>query len=247
MSEPLLVLGFFGIALLYASVGHGGATGYLALLALLMPTVPPREASSTALTLNTLVAGLALVQFARAGHFPTSLAAAFLITSIPAAFLGGMLKVPLWLFHLLLLIGLVMAAVRLLIGARNPDSVALRPLPKPLAGAIGFIIGLVSGIVGIGGGIFLSPLLVLGRWATPRDTAGVAASFVLFNSLAGLLARATLGTLAVGSLWLPMGAAIAGGLVGSYLGARQWTPLRLNRALALVLIVASGKLILTLL
>lgn len=246
MNEPLLLLGFFGMALLYASVGHGGATGYLALLALLRPTVPQQEASSTALMLNTLVAGLALVQFARAGHFPTRLATAFLLTSIPAAFLGGMLKVPAWLFHRLLLIGLLMAAVRLLVAASNPDSVALRSLPKPVAGAMGFMIGLASGIVGIGGGVFLSPLLVLMRWATPRDTAGVAASLVLFNSLAGLLARATLGTLTLGSLWLPMGAAIAGGLIGSYLGARQWMPIRLNRALALVLMVASGKLMLTL-
>ncbi|MFN7015532.1 MAG: TSUP family transporter [Fimbriimonadales bacterium] len=244
--EQLLPIGFFLIALLYASVGHGGATGYLALLALAMPALPPQEASTTALILNSLVSGLALVQFARAGHFPVRLALPFLLASIPAAFVGGVLMVPVWLFHLLLLMGLAMAALRLAL-LRLEQGGAVRPPSFAAAMGIGGAIGLISGIVGIGGGIFLSPLLILLRWATPRDTAGVAASFVLLNSLAGLLARVIKGTLVIGSLQMPMLAAIAGGLLGAYLGAYRLMPTALNRALAMVLLIACIKLALTLL
>ncbi|GBC92832.1 hypothetical protein HRbin15_01309 [bacterium HR15] len=248
MAESLLPVGFFIVAALYASVGHGGATGYLALLALLMPTLPTHEASTTALMLNTIVSGLALVQFERAGHFPTRLALPFLVASIPAAFLGGMLQVSRWLFNLLLLIGLLMAVVRLLLLHTNrlDDLTCLKPPSVGMALGVGGLIGLISGIVGIGGGIFLSPLLILLRWATPRDTAGVAASFVLCNSLAGLLARGMVGTLVVGSLGLPMVAAMMGGYLGSYMGARYLMPITLNRLLAVVLTVACGKLALML-
>lgn len=192
-----------------------------------------------------IVSGLALMQFARAGYFPARLTLSFLVTSIPAAFLGGILKVPLWLFHSLLLIGLAMAALRLVLLHSDKAGNVQSPAPV-LALSVGGLIGLISGIVGIGGGIFLSPLLILLGWATPRDTAGIAASFVLLNSLAGLLARAIAGTLVIGSLWLLMLAAIAGGLLGAYLGAYRLMPATLNRLLAAVLIVACGKLALVL-
>lgn len=244
-----LLIGFFVIAMLYASVGHGGATGYLALLTLMASSVPAKEASTTALILNTVVSGLALVQFALAGHFPARLAGSFLVASIPAAFIGGLLKVPLWLFHLLLTVGLAMAALRLLLfqgGTTSVEAEGVKPPALPTALGVGAGVGLISGIVGIGGGVFLSPLLILLKWATPRDTAGVAASFVLLNSLAGLLARVSTDKLVVGSLWLPMTVAIAGGLVGSYFGARRLVPSALNRVLAVVLAIACGKLMLML-
>lgn len=246
LTEPFLLVGFFLIAMLYASVGHGGATGYLALLALTMPTLPPQEASTTALILNSLVSGLALMQFARAGHFPLRLALPLLLASIPAAFVGGVLTVPVWLFHLLLLMGLAMAALRLAL-LRVEQGGAVRPPSLGAAMGTGGAIGLISGIVGIGGGIFLSPLLILLRWATPRDTAGVAAAFVLLNSLAGLLARALTGAIALGALYKPLSAATAGGLLGAYLGAYRLMPSALNRALAVVLLIACLKLVLTLL
>ncbi len=245
LTEPFLLVGFFVIALLYASVGHGGATGYLALLALTMPALPPQEASTTALILNSLVSGLALMQFARAGHFPVRLALPLLLASIPAAFVGGVLTVPAWLFHLLLLMGLAMAALRLAL-LRLEQGGAVRPPSFAVAMGIGGAIGLISGIVGIGGGIFLSPLLILLRWATPRDTAGVAAAFVLLNSLAGLLARALTGAIMLGALQIPMVSAMAGGLLGAYLGAYRLMPTALNRALAMVLLIACIKLALTL-
>ncbi len=253
MSESgLLLAGFLLVAMLYASVGHGGATGYLALLSLLLPALPQREASTTALVLNTVVSGLALTQFAGAGHFPARLARAFLVTSIPFTFLGGLLAVPMWLFHLLLLVGLAAAAMRLLFLswgnslAEGNSTTAVQPPKAPVAGVVGAVVGLVSGIVGIGGGVFLSPLLILLRWATPRDTAGIAASFVLLNSIAGLLSRGISDRLSVGSLGMPLTVALAGGLIGSYLGARRLVPVTMNRVLAVVLLVACGKLLISL-
>lgn len=242
MNEALLLPGFFIIALLYAAVGYGGATGYIALLTLLMPALPAREVSTTALILNMLVSGIALLQFARAGHFPFRLAASLLVASVPAAYVGGLLTVSPWLFHAILGFGLAMAAIRLTVLSGIPASQPPRPLSQGLAFGIGGLIGLISGIVGIGGGVFLSPLMILRRWASPRDTAGVAASFVLLNSLSGLLARGSAGTFVVGSLLLPTSAAVLGGIVGAYLGARRWHPLVLNRVLAMVLLVACIKL-----
>ncbi len=252
MNESLALLtGFFVVAMLYASVGHGGATGYLALLSLLMPALPQREASTTALVLNICVSGLALVQFARAGHFPARLASMFLVTSIPAAFAGGLWKVPLWVFHLLLLVGLASAAVRLLVfqhgwAPSGSSQAQIQPPSPPIAAGVGAVVGLVSGIVGIGGGVFLSPMLILMRWATPRDTAGIAAAFVLLNSVAGLVARGAVDALTLGSLGVPLMVAVAGGLFGSYLGARRLMPATMNRVLGVVLLVACGKLALLL-
>ncbi len=243
MSEILLLAGFFTIALLYASVGHGGATGYIALLTLLMPALPAQEVSTTALILNTLVSGSALLQFAQAGHLPFQWAAPLLIASVPAAYVGGLLEVPPWLFHSILGIGLAMAVIRLVMWSGAPVSQPPLPLSRGLALGVGGLIGLISGMAGIGGGVFLSPLMILRRWASPHDTAGVAASFVLFNSLSGLLARGVAGTFVVGSLLLPMSVAVAGGVVGAYLGARRWRPLALNRMLAAVLLVACVKLV----
>ena len=242
MDEALLLPGFFIIALLYASVGYGGATGYIALLTLLMPALPAREVSTTALILNTLVSGIALLQFAQAGHFPFRLAASLLVASVPTAYVGGLLKVSPWLFHSILGFGLALAAIRLAVLSAIPTSQPPRPPSRGLAFGIGGLIGLISGMVGIGGGVFLSPLMILRSWASPRDTAGVAASFVLFNSLSGLLARGIAGTFVVGSLLLPTSAAVLGGVLGAYLGARRWRPLMLNRVLAIVLFVASMKL-----
>ncbi len=254
MAEALLPIGFFVIALLYASVGHGGATGYLGLLALTTPTLSAGEASTTALLLNSVVSALALVQFARAGSFPAQMALCFLLGSVPAAFLGSFIRPPLWLFNLLLVIGLSTAALRLILVSSdncrktpgNTRRESIKSPPPLLALSVGSLIGLISGIVGIGGGIFLSPLLIFTRWATPRDTAGVAALFVLLNSLAGLLARAIGGTFAIGSLRLPMLTAVIGGLIGSFLGAHRLMPATLNRILAIVLIIACAKLTLEL-
>ncbi|MBI2872156.1 MAG: sulfite exporter TauE/SafE family protein [Chloroflexi bacterium] len=240
--SPLILV----VAFLYSSVGHGGASGYLAVMSLLLTTLAPRQMSTTALILNLLVAGLAGLAYWRAGHFRARLLLPFLIASIPTAFLGGRLHVPATTYGFVLAGALVFAAVRL--SLPSPASTgARRPVPLGLALLIGAAIGLLSGIVGVGGGIFLSPLLVLFRWADPKQTAASSAGFIWINSVSGLLGRLSAGTFATGPLAIMVAPAFLGGLLGSQLGARRFSGLTIRRTLAIVLVIAAGKLLLTVL
>lgn len=239
---PLILV----VAFLYSSVGHGGASGYLAVMLLLFTTLAPKELSTTALILNLLVAGLASLAYWRAGHFRVRLLLPFLITSIPTAFLGGRLHVPATTYGFVLAGALVFAAVRLSLPS-PPSSGATRPIPLGLALPIGAAIGLLSGIVGVGGGIFLSPLLILFRWADPKQTAATSASFIWINSVSGLLGRLSAGTFATGPLAIMVAPAFLGGLLGSQLGARRFSGLTIRRTLAIVLVIAAGKLLFTIL
>ncbi len=182
-----LVPVFFVIALAYASVGHGGASGYLAALSFF--AFCPDEMATTALTLNLFVAGIALMSFARAGHFVGRLTWPFVVASVPAAFLGGLIPVSVRFYQVLLAIALGVAAVRLSLDLRGrEEGRVVRPslaLALPTGGGIGWL----SGVVGVGGGIFLSPFLLLLRWATPKQTAAASAAFILINSAAGLCGR----------------------------------------------------------
>ena len=232
------------IAVLYSSVGHGGASGYLAALSFF--TFAAAEMSTTALVLNLLVAGMGTVNFWRSGQLSFRLTLPFLVTSVPAAFLGGALGVPSRTYESILAGVLIFAAVRLLL----PDS--RRRLAMPMAGPglpvallAGAGIGLVSGIVGVGGGIFLSPLMILMGWADPRRTAASSALFILANSASGLVGRAANGHLELGGLLLLALVAFPGGLLGSYIGARWLPSLWLRRLLGAVLLVASTRLVLT--
>jgi uncharacterized protein len=242
----LLVPLLFVVAALYSSVGHGGASGYLAVLSLF--AFAPREMATTALLLNVLVAGTAFIQFHRAGHFRLNLLVPFLIASIPAAFVGGLLRVPPEVYALALALVLGLSAVRLAwpgnLGANEPG--AGRPkfavtLPT------GAGIGLLSGVVGVGGGIFLSPVLLIMRWATAKETAAVSAAFIVVNSISGLGGRFLSGNWELGSLLWLVPVAFAGGLLGSYEGAWRLTGPMLRRLLAAVLLVAALKLVLTVL
>lgn len=241
MEHPSLPLGFliFAAALLYSSVGHGGASGYLAALSLF--GYPPAQMKASALLLNLMVAGIAFLSYWRAGHFRAGLFWPFAAASIPLAFLGGFLQVPPRIYALLLAAALAWAACRLMI----PDTVknpALHPPPLPVALGLGAAIGLVSGIVGVGGGIFLSPLILLLGWEDARKTAGVSAAFIWVNSAAGLFGHlGRQGSQAL-SLWPLAGAALAGGILGSYFGARRLSTLWLRRVLGIVLLIASCKL-----
>lgn len=228
----------FAAAALYSSVGHGGASAYLALLALF--GAPAREAGSTALVLNCLVSGVALATYARAGFFSWRLLLPFAVASVPAAYLGGSIEVTGHLYAALLGVALLAAAARLWlhVPASEADT---RPPSLPVAAASGGFLGFLAGLIGIGGGIFLSPLILIRRWAGVRTTAGVAAAFVLVNSLAGLLGRAVHGHLAVENLLPLMAAAGAGGLLGSRLGAHRFGTLALCRLLAVVLLIALGR------
>ncbi len=228
------------VALLYSSVGHGGASGYLATMALL--NVPATVMKPTALVLNLVVASVTSVQFARAGHFRGKLLLAFII-AIPFAFGGGTITLPTNLYKPLVGIVLLYSAFRLFGKSAAPEEDEVRPVP-PMAGvACGSVIGLLAGLTGTGGGIFLSPLLLSQKWATLRQAAGVACVFILVNSAAGLVGHLSKvqGLPSVLPLW--GGAVFVGGAVGSYFGSARLPVDHLKRLLAFVLIIAGGKLL----
>jgi uncharacterized membrane protein YfcA len=244
VTETLLLAAlFFAAALLYSSVGHAGASAYLAAMALI--GLPPDVMRPTALVLNLFVAGIVVVRFTRAGHLPWRELLPLVLGSIPAAFIGGGIELPGEIYRPLVAIVLLAGAWRLATapaaGEDVPTGVPL--LPGILAGAA---IGLLAGLTGTGGGIFLTPLLVLAGWAATRDAAGLSGAFILANSLAGL---AGLAGLASGGVTLPsalpvwIAAVVAGGLIGSWLGAARYSVLGLRRALAVVLVIAAGKLV----
>ena len=222
-------------------MGHAGASGYLAAMALF--GVAPEVMKPTALTLNLLVASIASFKFYRAGHFSWPTFWPFVVASVPMAFVGGGIALPVTVYRPLLGVVLLYSAARFTFGFRGTDEV--RPIPLWAALSIGAVIGLLSGLTGVGGGIFLSPVLLLLRWAPIRTTAAVSATFILANSAAGLAGHLS----SVGHLhpMVPVWAAIAGvgGWIGSEMGSRRLPPPILRRLLALVLVIAGVKLILT--
>jgi len=229
------------VALIYASVGHGGASGYLAVMALF--AYAPAHMASSALLLNVLVAGTSWVMFCRAGYGAWRLLWPFLVGSVPAAFLGGWLPVSGRVYGWLLAAALLVAAARLCLAVPPMTGSMIRRPGRLVALAVGAGIGLLSGIVGVGGGIFLSPLMVLLRWADPKPTATASAGFIVVNSVAGLAGRMATGRLVIGSVMPLVVAAFAGGLIGARLGANHFSGLWLRRVLAAVLVVASVKLL----
>src|SRR3989338_71215 len=207
---PVLI---FLVAIVYSSVGHGGASGYLAVLSFL--NLPSEQMATAALMLNIFVAGIGLRAFSRAGYFSTRLTWPFLIGSIPGAFLGGLSIVSNHLYSVLLAVSLSVAAWRLWQNrAYVPGGVARTP-SLVMAVAIGVILGWLSGVVGVGGGIFLSPLLLFFGWASPQQSAASSSCFILFNSISGLAGRFAQGALYVGQPRFLLVAACAGGLIGS--------------------------------
>ena len=233
---------FAAVAVLYSSVGHAGASGYLAIMGL--AGVEPGLMRPTALVLNILVASIVVVRFARAGQIDWRALLPLLAASVPLAFLGGLIVLPGTIYKPLVGVVLLVAAVRFLATAGRPaDDERVVRVPAVPAMAIGGGIGLVSGLTGTGGGIFLTPLLILFGWAGPRLAAGLSSGFILANSSAGLAGNvASVGMVpAALVVWLP--AVAVGGLVGSELGARRLGPPAIRRALALVLVVAGLKLI----
>lgn len=239
-SLPLLAL----IALaasLYSSVGHGGASGYLAVMALL--GVAPAAMKPAALVMNIFVAGLAAWRLYRARYFDARLFWPFAFGSIPLAFVGGLLTLPGHFYRYLVGAALLVAAGRLLIEARDLPA---RSAPPPgLAVTVGAVLGFVSGLTGVGGGIFLSPLLLFLRWADMRHTAALSAAFILLNSLAGLAGQVSAGAgIPPGLPWMVL-AALAGGAVGAELAVRRLAPVKLRRLLGVVLTIASAKMFLT--
>ncbi|HEX4871699.1 MAG TPA: sulfite exporter TauE/SafE family protein [Nevskiaceae bacterium] len=228
-------------AALYSSVGHAGASAYLAAMALL--GVAPAVMKPTALSLNVLVASLVTWRYARAGLFEPRLFWPFALTAIPAAYLGGGWVLPDVVYRQLVGGLLWLAALRLI--ATGTPTAAPGGAPRLwLALPAGALIGGLSGLTGTGGGIFLSPLLILSGWALPRQTLGAVGAFVLCNSLAGLAGNArSLGQLPSELPWL-VASVLAGALLGTRLGVSARLPAqRLQQALALVLLIAGAKLL----
>ena len=244
MNYELLLAGLiFAAAGLYSSVGHGGASGYLAAMALF--GIAPAVMKPTALVLNIIVAAIATVKFDRAGCFDRNLFWQFALGSIPCAFVGGLITIPTQIYKPIVGLVLVYAAVRLGCFNSASDPQLQRPRAIWLSIGLGMVIGLLSGLTGVGGGIFLSPLLLLMGWAKIKQSAGVAAAFILVNSIAGLLGYLTKFPTLPSSLWLWSIAAAAGGWIGAEYGSKRIGSKILQRLLAVVLVIAGIKLILT--
>ena len=238
---PLLALLVFVAALLYSSVGHGGASGYLAAMGLV--GVAAAVMKPTALVLNVLVASVASLQFLRAGAFSWAAFWPFAVASVPLAFVGGAVSLPGGAYKRLVGVVLLYAAWRLLAHVVRPAA-ATHPPPVGVALVVGAAIGLLSGLVGVGGGIFLSPLLLFMGWAGTREMAGVSALFILANSLAGLAGHLASLSLLPPETPLLAASAFAGGVIGSTFGARRFSTPTLRRLLGVVLVVAGGKMLL---
>lgn len=232
------------VALLYASVGHAGASGYIAVLAL--AGMPVAQIRPLALLLNTGVAALGCRAFLRAGHWPGRRFWPVYALAVPAAFLGGRLDLPaIWLGRLLGLV-LLASAWRLLRQPRDPAE--LRQAGGWILAIAGAALGFLAGVTGTGGGVFLSPMLLIGRFCTTRQAAAVSVLFILLNSMAGLagllIARpADLMAVFVPELWLWLAAVLAAGALGSHLGSRRLPVAWIRRCLALVLTLAGSRLL----
>lgn len=247
MVDPwLLAACFFGAAVLYSSVGHAGASAYLAAMGLL--GVAPDVARPTALALNIVVASFVTFRFWRRGYVSWRALVPFLVGSVPFAFLGGSLPISGALYKQLVGAVLIVAAVQLFRTARRAaqsDTGHAEPrAPTIPAVLIGAGIGFLSGLTGTGGGIFLSPVLLIAGWAETRAAAGMAAGFILANSVSGLAGNLARLSALPPALPLWLGVVIVGAVIGSEIGTRKAPTFRLREALSVVLVIAGLKLIL---
>ena len=231
----------FIVAVLYSSVGFGGASGYL--LSMSFFDIPANVMSSTALVLNIFVSTISFANYFRAGHFRPKLLVPFLITSIPAAFLGGTFKLTEQTYFILLYAALTYLALRMTFFPVFSDKSNWTPRPVPLWLALtcGAVIGLLSGMIGIGGGIFLSPLIILMQWGNSKQAAASAGAFIAINSISGLIGRITNGTFSLGEFGIPLlVVGLVGALIGSQLGAVKLSDTNVRRSLGMILILAVG-------
>jgi uncharacterized membrane protein YfcA len=233
---------FFFIALLYSTVGHAGASGYLATMALL--SFPPTVMKPTALVLNIIVALVTTVRFARAGYFSWRLFWPFALASVPMAYLGGGMHVDTTIYKILVGIALVFAALHLVLRSKvasdDPGHAAYPGIGVSLA--VGGGLGFLSGLTGVGGGIFLSPVLIILHWAGLRRTAAVAAAFILLNSISGLTGYLHKGGAFPEHIAFWSVAVVSGGYIGSTLGATKFNSPVLRVLLGIMLGMAGMKL-----
>jgi uncharacterized membrane protein YfcA len=242
-TESLLLAALIlAAALLYSSVGHGGASGYLAAMALF--GVAPAVMKPTALALNVLVSLIATVRFYRVGAFSWHLFLPLILASVPMAYLGGVLTLPPHLYRPVIGVVLLYAAWRFFFTAGKTDYQLAKPSLLVLI-ATGLALGFLSGLTGVGGGIFLSPLLLFLRWAPLKTISGISAAFILANSLAGLLGVMTKAPVLPSALPLWGAAAVVGGLIGAEFGSRRLGNAMIQKLLAAVLVIAGLKMVLT--
>jgi len=239
MSFFALIVCIFVAALLYSSVGHGGGSGYLAMMALF--GVAPESMRPAALSLNVLVASIGFVRFYRAGAFSWSHFWPFAVASVPCAYFGSTRTLPTEWFKVVVGVVLLFAAYRLFVKSASDVS---RPIPVFVALAWGAGIGLLSGLTGVGGGVFLSPLLLFMNWTTTKQSCGIAAAFILVNSIAGILGLLSKGASFPAELPYWVIAAVAGGIVGAELGSQRLANSTLRKLLAALLVVAGLKMVL---
>ena len=230
----------FLVALLYSSVGHGGASGYLATMALI--GISPLIMKPTALILNLFVAGIAFISFYRANHFKFCILWPFVITSMPAAYIGAQIPLNPNLYKIILGICLLIAVVRMMYKPKESEKKPESNILIPYALIIGIGLGLLSGIIGIGGGIILSPLLLILHWASIKEAAAVSAPFIFLNSLSGLIGLLQKGYTPENNAAVWIIAATLGGLIGSYLGSHKFSITGMKYVLASVLCFAAFKL-----
>ena len=227
------------VAFLYASVGHGGASGYLALMGLF--SFSTETMKPTALLLNLFVAGMASYHYYKAGHFNKKLFLSFAITSIPLAFVGGMITVDASIYKRILSILLIFAILKML-NVFGKESSEIKEVKLWQGMVVGGVIGFFSGLIGIGGGIILTPVILLLHWGKMKEAAAVSALFIWVNSASGMIGQLTSGVTLSSQSFVLVAVALIGGFFGSYYGSNKFNNQKLRYLLALVLIIASVKL-----
>jgi len=239
--EVFYIILFF-VAFLYSAVGHGGASGYLALMALY--GIAPQEMKPTALMLNLFVSLTSFIQYYRGGYFLKRLFLPIAAASVPMAFIGGMITVEENIYKRILGVLLLFPVIRFFF-FKNVEDNELKPHSLSIAVATGAIVGLLSGMIGIGGGIILSPILLLLQWTNQKQTAAISAAFIFVNSVAGLGGMLTQGISFTGDMVMYIIVAFTGGLLGAYFGSKKFNQNVLKYVLATVLLLASYKLLFT--
>ena len=231
------------VAFLYASVGHGGASGYLALMVIF--GISPLVMKPSALLLNVFVSAIAFFQYYRQGHFKFKLLFPFILTSIPLSFLGAQIQIETHTYKIILAACLFLAILRLLGAFGKNSSAQLKGVNFYLAMLIGGMIGLISGMIGIGGGIILSPILLLFRWSDMKQTAAVSAAFIFLNSIAGIAGAFESMENIPSQIYLWAFAGIIGGTAGAFYGSSRFNIVVLKYILSIVLIFACVKLVIS--
>jgi len=238
--EPLFLIILFIVAFLYASIGHGGASGYLALMAIF--GVEAVTMKSSAMVLNLFVAGISFYSYYKGGYFKWKILFPFVITSMPAAFFGAKFSIDPTFYKISLGFCLLIAVARMLLHVKSNENETMQTPNVTIALIIGAFIGLFSGMIGIGGGIILSPILIVLGWANLKQSAAISAAFIWLNSVTGLLGTLSSGVHLAPTILPWIVVALVGGFLGSWSGSFKFSEVKLRYILATVLVMASFKL-----